>query len=200
MIRETLLISSGTFLLDRGGTSRRLRSFKRAKPPAGAGPIRRETIASRSGFVFSHRTRVRRLKVNPQRTRSGQSWLAPRRDGTRWRALPKTPQILVSGQIPKNDEPAKSRYIASEVSERVHAREGYQCAYSAPDGTRCIARTGLQIEHVRPFGIFRSHDERFLKLLCPAHNGLAAERVYGAAFIQRKIDERRRRREAPRNI
>ena len=95
-------------------------------------------------------------------------------------------------EIPTADEPAKSRYIASEVSERVHARASYQCQYRASDGTRCSARTGLQIEHVRPFGIFRSNDERFLKLLCAQHNALAAERVYGAAFIQRRISERRR--------
>ena len=101
-------------------------------------------------------------------------------------------------EIPKNDEPAKSRYIPSEVSERVHARANYECEYRAPDGRRCSARTGLQIEHVRPFGIYRSNDERFLQLLCARHNGLAAERVYGAAFIQRKIDERRRTRAAPR--
>ena len=100
-------------------------------------------------------------------------------------------------EIPKNDEPAKSRYIPSEVSERVHARANYECEYRAPDGRRCSARTGLQIEHVRPFGIYHSNDERFLKLRCAQHNRLAAERVYGAAFIQRKIDERRRSREAP---
>ncbi len=98
-------------------------------------------------------------------------------------------------EIAKNDEPAKSRYIASEVSERVHARANYQCEFCASDGRRCSSRTGLQIEHVRPFGIFRSNDERFLQLLCAQHNGLAAERVYGAAFIQRKIDERRKHRE-----
>ncbi len=73
-------------------------------------------------------------------------------------------------EIAKNDEPAKSRYIASEVSERVHARSNYQCEFHACDGRRCSSRTGLQIEHVRPFGIFHSNDERFLKLLCPAHN------------------------------
>ena len=109
-------------------------------------------------------------------------------------------------EISKNDEPAKSRYIASEVSERVHARANYQCEFHANDGRRCSSRTGLQIEHVRPFAIYHSNDERFLKLLCADHNGLAAERVYGPAFIQRKIDERRtpnaerrRGREAPGN-
>ncbi len=80
----------------------------------------------------------------------------------------------------------------------MHARAGYRCEHHALDGRRCTSRTGLQIEHMRPFGIYHSNDERFLLLLCARHNGLAAERVYGAAFIQRKIDERRRSREAPR--
>ncbi len=73
----------------------------------------------------------------------------------------------------------------------MHARANYRCEFQANDGRRCSSRTGLQIEHVRPFGIYHSNDERFLELLCADHNGLAAERVYGPDFIQRKIDERR---------
>ena len=96
-----------------------------------------------------------------------------------------------SNEIPKTEHRRPSRYTPSEVSERVHARGEYQCEHRAPDGALCPSRTGLQVEHVRPFGIYRSHDERFLRLLCPAHNRLAAERVYGASFIARKIAERR---------
>jgi hypothetical protein len=59
----------------------------------------------------------------------------------------------------------KCRHIPSEVRERVHARAGYQCEYRSKDGTRCSARTGLEIDHERPFGIYRSHDERYLRLL-----------------------------------
>ncbi len=101
------------------------------------------------------------------------------------------------------DEPARSRYVPSEAIERVHARGNHQCEYKSADGKRCRSRTGLQVDHERPFAIFRSHDERFLRLLCPPHNRLAAEHVYGAEFIQqkidkrRKIDERRGRREVP---
>ena len=96
-----------------------------------------------------------------------------------------------SNEIPKTEHPATSRYVPSEVTERVFARGEYQCEHRGPTGIRCTSRTGLQIDHVRPFGIYRSHDERYLRLLCPKHNRLAAERVYGAAHIQRKIDERR---------
>ena len=98
-----------------------------------------------------------------------------------------------SDEMAKKDAPAESRYVASEVSERVHERGRYQCVYSGPDGTRCTARAGLHIDHGSPFAICRSNDERFLQLLCPAHNLFQAERVYGPAFIQRKIDRRRRK-------
>ena len=48
-----------------------------------------------------------------------------------------------SNEITKHDEPAKSRYIASEVSERVHARANYH-ANSWP-------RTGGGVAHARDF-------------------------------------------------
>ena len=83
---------------------------------------------------------------------------------------------------------AKSRYIPSHTRERVHERADYQCKYRGPDGTRCRSRTGLEIEHERPFAIYRSHDEKYLRLFCGPHNRLSAEKVFGAAFIQQKID------------
>ena len=86
--------------------------------------------------------------------------------------------------------PAKSRYIPNEVRERVLERAGYQCEFSGPGGTRCTARTGLQIEHERPFAIFRSHDERFLRAFCPRHNRFSAECAFGAEHIRQKIAER----------
>ena len=93
-----------------------------------------------------------------------------------------------------NEEPQESRYVSSAVQERVHERAGYQCEYRSPDGRRCTSRTGLEIEHERPFAIFRSHDERFLRVLCKRHNRLRAEQVYGARLIQAKIDEARRQK------
>ncbi len=58
---------------------------------------------------------------------------------------------------------------------------------------RCRSRTGLQIEHLRAFALFRSHDERFLRLHCGPHNRFSAEQVFGAAFMREKIDAARRR-------
>jgi 5-methylcytosine-specific restriction endonuclease McrA len=102
-----------------------------------------------------------------------------------------------SGKTPKGKSRpgeifAYSRYIPSEVRERVHERANHQCEYRAPDGTRCRSRTGLEIEHQRPFSLYRSHDERHLRLFCRRHNRLSADKVFGAAFIQEKIDACRR--------
>ncbi len=82
----------------------------------------------------------------------------------------------------------------SEVRERVYLRAGFQCTFRGLDGTRCSSRTGLEIEHQRPFAIYQSHDERFLRVLCRRHNAFEAERVYGADFIRGKIDEKKRRK------
>jgi 5-methylcytosine-specific restriction endonuclease McrA len=86
-----------------------------------------------------------------------------------------------------------SRYIPTHTRERVQQRAGYQCEYRASDGTRCRSRTGLEIEHLKPFALYHSHDEQHLRLFCRAHNRLNAEKVYGVAFIQGKIDASRRK-------
>ena len=88
--------------------------------------------------------------------------------------------------------PAPSRRVPAAVQERVFHRAGYRCEYESPSGNRCPQRTGLEIEHTRPFAIFRSHDEAYLRVYCRRHNALRAEEVYGAERIRRKIEERRR--------
>ncbi|HVR75611.1 MAG TPA: HNH endonuclease signature motif containing protein, partial [Planctomycetota bacterium] len=86
---------------------------------------------------------------------------------------------------------AKSRHVPVAVRDRVLERAGHQCQFTGPDGTRCTARTGLEIEHTKPFAIFQSHDESTLEVLCRRHNALRAEQAYGAKHIQQKIEERR---------
>jgi len=108
--------------------------------------------------------------------------------GDSQRSLIPRAERSTSGRVP-----TKSRYIPSHLRERIHARANYQCEYQSPDGTGCSSRTGLEIEHQRPFVLHRSHDEKYLKLFCGPHNRLAAEKVFGAAFIQEKIDASRKR-------
>ena len=101
---------------------------------------------------------------------------------------------------PQEDETAGSgsgssavtRHIPSEVRERVLEKAGYRCQYRGPDGVRCGSRTGLQVEHTKPFAVWRTHDERYLKAFCPAHNRFAAEKFFGREFIRQKIEAGRR--------
>ena len=97
-------------------------------------------------------------------------------------------------KVQHNDQPADkqvTRHIPQEVRERVLERAGYQCEYFGPDGTRCSARAGLQVEHTLPFGVYKTNDERHLKAFCAAHNRFAAESFYGQAFMEQKIQARR---------
>ena len=49
------------------------------------------------------------------------------------------------------------------------------------------------------YPIHHSHDRRYLRSICPAHNRLAAERVYGGAFIRRQVAERNGEQRPPPN-
>jgi 5-methylcytosine-specific restriction endonuclease McrA len=73
----------------------------------------------------------------------------------------------------------RTRYIQPEVRDQVFVGDEGQCAYVAPDGTRCGSRHGLQVDHVRPFAIGGSNELSNLRLLCAAHNRRAARRLLG---------------------
>ena len=91
----------------------------------------------------------------------------------------------------ETSEPATSRHVPAAVRDRVFQRAGHQCQFTGPDGTRCTARTGLEIEHTVPFAMRPEHDEPGLEILCTPHNRLRAEQAYGARYIHAKISERR---------
>jgi hypothetical protein len=143
--------------------------------------------------VFEKAMDISLEKKDPKRKLERRLEKERKRGASSKRARPD--EVASEGGAPSgSDNKAASRYIPSEVRERVHARAGYRCQYEAPDGTRCSSRTGLEIDHRRPFAIYRSHDERHLRLLCKRHNRLQAERVYGAGFIQAKIEKKSVRR------
>jgi hypothetical protein len=93
-----------------------------------------------------------------------------------------------------------SRHVPADVQARMFERAGYQCEYRGPDGARCTCRTGLQVEHVRPFAVYRAHEEEYLRVFCPAHNQYAARRYYGRAFMERKIEAARRKSRGERSV
>jgi len=79
----------------------------------------------------------------------------------------------------------KSRHIPEQTRDEVFVRDGGQCSFVAPDGTRCQCTKGVQVDHIRPFANGGPHDPSNLRLLCGAHNRRAAERTMGAHVMKR---------------
>jgi hypothetical protein len=59
------------------------------------------------------------------------------------------------------------------------ARAGYRCSFVGVDGVRCTETAHLQIDHISPVALGGSSVPDNLRVLCPAHNTLEAERLLG---------------------
>ncbi len=84
----------------------------------------------------------------------------------------------------------RSRYIPDAVRESVLERAGHQCEFVG-ESHRCHQRSGLQVDHVHPFGKQGSNDSSNLRALCAVHNLRCAEQEYGESFVKSKIEARR---------
>jgi 5-methylcytosine-specific restriction endonuclease McrA len=76
-----------------------------------------------------------------------------------------------------------SRHVPAAVRDRVFVRDGGQCAFVATNGNRCVARKGLEIDHIVPLAAGGNHEPSNLRLLCAAHNLRAAEQLLGARVM-----------------
>lgn len=86
---------------------------------------------------------------------------------------------------------ARSRHIAIAVKDEVWLRDGGRCGYSGEGGRICGSRAGLQFDHVKPWALGGESDAANIRLLCRAHNGLEARRVFGDAVIDAAVARRR---------
>lgn len=68
--------------------------------------------------------------------------------------------------------------IFSSVSKDAAGPSG-RCAFVATDGRRCGETWNLEVDHIIPFAKGGDNSPGNLRLLCPAHNRLAAEEAYG---------------------
>lgn len=83
-----------------------------------------------------------------------------------------------------------SRTIPKSVQRAVWKRDGGQCTFVSPDGRRCSSRR-VQFDHVEAVARGGQSTVSNLRLLCHAHNQYAAERTFGAGFMEKKREERR---------
>jgi 5-methylcytosine-specific restriction endonuclease McrA len=78
---------------------------------------------------------------------------------------------------------ASARRIKAATRDRVHERDHGRCTWVGPGGRRCGATRNLEIDHIVPVAHGGSNAQSNLRLLCRAHNLLAAEQVYGREFM-----------------
>ena len=82
----------------------------------------------------------------------------------------------------------RSRTIPTPRRDRLLIRAGHRCEYRGSDGVRCSERSHLTIDHIEPFGLGGTSEERNLRVYCFAHNRLYADRCFGVEFMNRKIE------------
>jgi len=89
---------------------------------------------------------------------------------------------------PESKKSNSGRYIAQKIKDEVYKRDGGQCTFKASTGSRCPARVGLEFDHCRPVALGgNAANADDVRLLCRAHNRLAAERSFGAATVAAAI-------------
>ncbi len=78
------------------------------------------------------------------------------------------------------------RRVPNDVKRAVHARDGEQCAFVSEDGARCTERGFLEFDHVVPFARGGQPTVPGTRLLCSSHNQYAADRSFGAVFMEQR--------------
>jgi hypothetical protein len=85
--------------------------------------------------------------------------------------------------------PAASRHIPDAVKRAVYRRDCGRCTFVDDCGRRCPEKGFLEFDHVDGYARKRRHSVDDLRLLCRAHNQRAAEKMYGRAFMERRVAE-----------
>jgi len=81
------------------------------------------------------------------------------------------------------------RHIPAAVKRAVRERDGDQCTFVSDGGKRCPSRSKLEFDHIEPVARGGEATADNLRLVCRAHNQYAAERVFGADFMDCKRAE-----------
>jgi hypothetical protein len=79
----------------------------------------------------------------------------------------------------------QSSHVAAAVRREVWTRDGGQCTFVAPDGTRCAARSRLEFDHVVPRALGGGSNVDNVRIRCRTHNLLHAEQAFGAELMSR---------------
>jgi hypothetical protein len=76
-------------------------------------------------------------------------------------------------------------YVPRAARRAVLERDGLGCSWVDARGVRCGSRAWLELDHRQPSGKGGSSEPDNVRMLCRAHNQLAAEHAYGREHIER---------------
>jgi len=99
---------------------------------------------------------------------------------------------------PPRRQKAGSRHVSAHVKRIVRKRDKDRCTHVNESGHRCEERSDLQYDHILEYARGGEATVANIRLRCPAHNRLGADRTYGAGFMERKVAEAAARRAAAR--
>jgi 5-methylcytosine-specific restriction endonuclease McrA len=86
----------------------------------------------------------------------------------------------------KNPRPAKTPgQVTAAVKRAVWLRDDGKCTWPLDSGGTCGSTTRLEIDHVVPRARGGASTVDGCRLLCAAHNQLAARQVYGDDWMDR---------------
>ena len=89
------------------------------------------------------------------------------------------------------------RHIPSAVKRAVCRRDRDRCTFVSGSGHRCEERSGLEFDHIVPVARGGTATVGNIRLRCPGHNQLEADRTFGFQFMENKREAaRERKREA----
>jgi hypothetical protein len=100
-------------------------------------------------------------------------------------------------QKPRPSRAATTTAGVSNATRRaVLERDGLQCSRVDAQGRRCASRAWLELDHRHPRAKGGGSNPENIRLLCRAHNRLAAEHEYGRDSVDAAVAERWRARAA----
>ncbi len=88
---------------------------------------------------------------------------------------------------PRRKRKTSSRHTPYSIRRSLAERDDLRCTHVGPDGRRCSERAFLELDHTSGFARTGEHSVEGMRLLCKAHNALAAEQLYGRDFMRRKV-------------
>jgi hypothetical protein len=90
-----------------------------------------------------------------------------------------------------------SPHIPAHVKRAVWIRDGGRCQFRMEDGSTCGSTFQVEFDHIRPRALGGPSTIENVRLACKPHNGLAARRVFGDAWMDQFTRKNERARQSP---